>query len=230
MAESLKDFQKRTKFIEDSLPRDGGFRTSARLTEKVGMDGRFQPFFGDTVIFDLPEEDKAWLSGVQRRLYEACGDMLAEALDPASFHITLHDLNNGVRAEDVAQAMTRAGEASRALLAALPEDWSVRVRSTMAFSMVNTSVVLGFEPVDEADCEALMGLYEAFQQVVPLDYPLTPHVTLAYDRPADGGDDLLYHLRDALAEVNREMGSRVIRLTKPVYATFTDMNHYQADS
>ena len=226
MTETLTMFQQRTAFVRDSLPRDGGFATNPRLTDKVDQDGRFRPFFGDTVIFDLTEDEKAWLAGIRQGLCEACGALLAEPLDPASFHITLHDLNSAADPQVIAPAMALAEERSRLLLASLPGGWAAHVRPTAVFSMVGTSVVLGFEPVDEENCAALMGLYEAFQQVVPLGYALTPHVTLAYYRPTEGGEDALRRLRAAIAAANQGMAGRTIALRDPRYCTFTDMNHY----
>ena len=226
MAEDLEAFRRRTSFVWDSLPKEGGFVTHSRLTEKVGPAGRLRPFYGDTVIFDLADGDKAWLTGIQRALYEACGTLLAEPLDPAGFHITLHDLHSGTDAGAVAAAMARSEEGVRSLLASLPGDWAAAVGPTAVFSMVNTSVVLGFEPVDEASCAALMGLYEAFEQVVPVGYPLTPHVTLSYYRPTEGGEDTLRLLRKALADVQECLTPRTLTLSHPRYCTFTDMDHY----
>ena len=226
MAEDLEAFRRRTSFVWDSLPKEGGFATNPRLTEKVDPAGRLRLFYGDTVIFDLTDADKGWLTGIQRALCEACGTLLAEPLDPMGFHITLHDLNNGTDAKDVTDAMSRSKEGVRSLLMSLPGDWAVSVRPTAVFSMVNTSVVLGFEPVDEAGCAALMGLYGAFEQVVPLGYPLTPHVTLAYYRPTEGGEDALRLLRKALADVQERITPRTLTLAHPRYCTFTDMNHY----
>ena len=227
MPESLNDFRRRTAFVWDSLPKEGSFATNPRLAEKVGPDGKLLPFFGDTVIFDLDDAAKDWLRGMQRELYDACGGMMAEALDPASFHITLHDLNSAPNHADVAEAMDRARPASEALLAELEgKPWrEICVRSTAAFSMVNTSVVLGFEPAGEADCAALMELYERFQEIVPLGYPLTPHVTLGYYRPGDYGPEGLQMLRSALAKCSRAE-PRTLRLPRPVYARFADMNRY----
>lgn len=229
MAESLRDFRQRTAFVWDSLPKEGDFATNPRLTEKVDEAGSFRPFFGDTVIFDLPEDDKVWLGGIQRMLYETCGGLLADALNPASFHITLHDLNSAVNPEAIAPAMTRASAACKSLLAALPKDQAILVKSTAVFSMVHTSVVMGFEPVDEENCTALTALYDLFQQVMPLSYPLTPHVTLAYYRPLSAGEDTLRQLRAALEAVNRKAQRRTVRLSMPRYATFTDMNHYRSE-
>ena len=227
MAENLEAFRSRTSFITRTLPEGGGFSTNAKLALKVDEAGRLLPFFGDTVIFDLPEEDKAWLGDLQRGLYERCGDLLAEPLNPASFHITLHDLDSCAPAEDMVHLAPRNRKLSLGLLGELPEDWAVNVRSTLVFNMVNTSLVLGFEPVSDADCLALTDLYDRFQLVVKHYEFMTPHVTLAYYRPIQGGDDVLSRLRGAVEEVNGELSPRVIRLCHPRYATFTDMNRYQ---
>lgn len=227
MAEDLEAFRRRTAFVWDSLPKEGGFAANPRLTEKVDQAGRFRPFYGDTVIFDLTEADKDWLRGIQQALYEACGALLAELLDPTSFHITLHDLHSGMEADAVAAEMTRSREGVRSVLAALPGDWAASVRPTAVFSMVGISVVLGFEPADEQSCAALMELYEAFERVVPVGYPLTPHVTLAYYRPTVGDEDTLCLLRKALADVQKSVICRTLTLSYPRYAIFTDMNHYR---
>lgn len=46
--------------------------------------------------------------------------------------------------------------------------------------MVNTSLVLGVYPASEADYRRLADLYCIFDEVKKLDYPFTPHITLAY--------------------------------------------------
>lgn len=228
MLESLSEFRRRTAFVWDSLPREGSFVTNPRLAEKVGADGKLSPFFGDTVIYELDAREKAALAEIQRALYDGCGSMLAEPLDAASFHVTLHDLNSATEPEPISAEMARCETAVREILAGLPEALRrpLEVRATAAFSMVNTSVVLGFEPASEADCAALMELYERLQGVVRLNYPLTPHVTLAYYRPGDYGEAGLQILRGALAEVNRELPACELRLAEPVYRRFVDMNHY----
>ena len=228
MLENLDAFRQRTAFVWDSLPREGSFATNPRLLEKVSPGGRLIPFYGDTVIFDLSDEDKGWLRSIQSKLYCCCFSLLAEPLGEDSFHITLHDLNSAPRREDVAQAMARSGAAARELLK--EQTGVIRVRATAAFSMVNTSVVLGFEPAEEDDCAALMALYERFQGVVKLNYPLTPHVTLAYYRPGDYGEEGLRKLRGAIETVNRDMEQRTLRLLQPVYCTFSDMKSYQVQA
>ena len=158
MLENLNAFRQRTAFVWDSLPREGGFETNPRLAEKVGPDGKLRPFFGDTVIFDLDAADKDWLREIQLRLCGLCGGMLAEPLDPESFHITLHDLNSAPRRGDIAEAMARAEVSAKELLSEIPEG-EIHVRPTAAFSMVNTSVVL---------CASTVGMTFLFFPVISI--------------------------------------------------------------
>ena len=56
MPETLREFHQRVDgFMLDSLPREGGLVTREPLREKVGPDGRMLPFFGNTMIYDLPD-------------------------------------------------------------------------------------------------------------------------------------------------------------------------------
>ena len=88
----------------------------------------------------------------------------------------------------------------------------------------------GIYPVCRAaeSCRLLMRYYDAFQPILCLNYPLTPHVTLAYFNPG------------ILDERQIKCLQRVIDLAKtwePVtlelcgsmleYQIFSDMNHYQ---
>ncbi len=95
--------------------------------------------------------------------------------------------------------------------------------------MVNTSMVLGFEPADERNCQVLMELYELFQQVVWLDYPLTPHVTLAYFKPGMLGEEQICRLQDMIDSVNeRERIMADIYGSMLHYQTFSSMACYRA--
>lgn len=66
MGETLQQYRDRTGFMADSLARTGGFRTSGGLTKKVAPDGYFVPFYGDTVIFMLPQLMIRWLAGLRK--------------------------------------------------------------------------------------------------------------------------------------------------------------------
>ena len=225
--ENLNQYQQRTSFMWDSLPHEGGFTTSPGLRAKADPAGQLLPFYGDTVIFTLPREMIRWLTSVQDDLYAACGGYLAQKLDPETFHITLHDLQNSPAGwpSGMPGNQKRAQTLLKTARETLPPE--VIVRTNCVFSMAGTSVVMGFEPAQDSDCRVLMSLYRAFQQIRPLHYPLTLHATLAYYRP--GGFDSVECalLRDALQQLGRERREWRLRLSELCYATFDSMNHYR---
>lgn len=226
MLESLNTYQQRTGFMWDSLPQYGGLTTSDGLRTKVNADGSFRPFYGDTVIFTLDDDTVAWLRQMQDELYRRCGDMLSERLHPATFHITLHDLQSSPSAmpKNVMDNEHRAMDLIESAKQNHPNE--ISINSCCMFSMVGTSVVMGFEPATDEDCRVLMQLYEDIQRIVPLSYPLTLHATLAYYKPGCYDESALHKLRNAFNTVGSE--SRTIRLdlNKLHYATFSSMNRY----
>lgn len=226
MAETLQEYISRTVFMWKSLPESGGFQTSESLLKKINADGSFKPFYGDTVIFDLPNHEKARLGQLQNALYGSLGNVLAEKIPPESFHLTLHDLLNsplGMPAES-----DRVMHEVQSLFAEIPDDFpkEIRLRSVCLFSMVNTSIVMGYEPAEEADCETLMRLYDWFQQIVPLSYPLTLHVTLAYFKPGSYDENMLHSLQNFLIEYSRDSHPVTLNTSDLAYARFASMKEY----
>jgi len=221
------DYQRRTGFMWDSLPHEGGFQTSRGLAGKADADGNLRPFYGDTVIFALPMEMIRWLSQVQDDLYAACGGYLAQRLKPETFHITLHDLTSSPWGwpSGMPGNQKRATALLEAARSVLPPE--ILIRSNCVFSMVNTSVVMGFEPAQDSDCRALMSLYGTFDQIRPLSYPLTLHATLAYYRPGVYDEIETRLIRDALLQLGRERREWRLRLSELHYAAFDSMNHYR---
>lgn len=238
MAETLMQFRQRTGFIHHSLPQEG-FSVGGGAAAKVARDGTFLPYFGDTVIFDLDDGTRAWLAQAQEMLYAFCGaDVLSERLAPQSFHITLHDLISGGaqdRAGVFADAARREAQ-TRALLEGFTREYphTIRVRAAAMMNMVSTSAVMVFEPAQEEDCAALTAMYDALQAVVPLTYPLTPHVTLAYYRPGLDGAQLerlhggLFRAFSLAAQeyAGREAALEQARLG---YCCFEDMREFISD-
>ena len=228
MAETLKQFRLRTQYVFDPLPK-AGFDTAPGCAAKVGRDGALLPFYGNTTIFDLAQSDLDWLRGVQDALYDACGDVLAQRLRPETFHITLHDLISGADRQsieaDVNSTLDHAHRIVREIRESFP--WGVHVRAKRMMNMVGTSVVLVFEPEDEDNCRALMQMHERLQSVVPLAYPLTPHVTLAYYRPGRIDASAAAWLQRVMDE--SDVDGRIMHLdaARLNVCTFTDMNHYR---
>ena len=226
MRETLQQYRERTAFMWNSLPPCGGLRTSPGLSCKVDSDGHFKAFYGDTVIFALPQPMLSWLEGIQAELYAACGACLAERIPPETFHITLHDLLS--QAERMPDGVS--GNRQEAMLAIEQARGqyppSIAIRSSCMFSMVNTSVVMGFEPASDYDCAILTALYDRFQQIVPLSYPLTLHVTLAYYRPGEYDDAMLSQLNEAMQRIGRERPTWQLNLRDLFYAAFESMAQY----
>ncbi len=229
MLETLAAFHERVDgFEHDSLPHSGPLVTKPLLVEKAAPDGRLLPFFGNTMIFDLPEEIQLTIARMQLILHHRCGFLLAEPLSPATLHMTLHDLLNGVDASALAEPVRATGEQARAILRRQKEDARpIHLTSIAAFNMTCGSVALGFAPDTEADCAHLMALHAEYQAVVPLNYPLTPHVTLAYFRPGAYDEDAVAALAGALREINA-LPPVHLTLTADAlhYCRFTDMNTY----
>jgi hypothetical protein len=194
--------------------------TAGGLGDKVDSNGKLLPFAGNTVVFLLDNATKAALQKVQSELHRQCGDMLAEPLVPSTFHMTLHDLANGPvlsqREEMAKQAMTALDEIRAAQLPPIP------MKATWTFNMVSTSIVLGLEPDGDAAWEQLDRLYQRFQQVRPLSYALTPHITMAYFRPGVYGDTA--RLRQAVGPVELSVE---LDMQKLVLQDFDHMNAYR---
>lgn len=231
MPETLRAFHDRVDgFTADSLPHDGHLVTRDSLRAKVNPDGTLRPFFGNTIIYDLTDKAKLALAQRQTMLYHRCGYALADPLQPDTFHITLHDLVNGPDEEAIGHELVRAELRTQCLMDLLSNDMPpvIHLRSTHVFSMVNTSVVMGFAPVSEQDCEILMKLYEYFHSVVPLNWGLTPHVTLAYFKPGSYGTETVDELQRVIREAEELPPIEVtLSFADLHYATFSDMNHYE---
>ena len=231
--ETLREFLERTgSFNQSSLPIGCGMDTNPGLTRKVGAEGRLLDYHGNTVVYRLPDEAKRQIGILQDKLYAVCGDVLAEPLAEDTFHITLHDLVSGPASPELERAMrevepavmTRTAERSNEL-------GTIRMRSSFLFNMVNTSMVLGFEPEDEESCRRLMRNYEVFQDIVALNYPLTPHVTLAYFKPGTIRTEQVGRLQSVIDFARAQEVIRVeLSGSMLEYQIFSSMNCYRTQA
>lgn len=213
-------------YICKSLPEWGDFSTNPKLTKKANQTGAFLPFYGNTVVFDLDNNTKLALQGLQEKLYRSAGWMLAQKLDPSTFHMTLHDLVNGPeRSDALLQSMEEAKKKALPMLAQWHGQVTLRMKTTWLFNMVNTSIVLGLAPEEEDTWHRLDEMYTALESVVPLGYALTLHITMAYFKPGTYTQYDLNCLRPALHPVGLEV---TLSLEDLSYQEFWDMNHYEA--
>ena len=115
-------------------------------------------------------------------LYQAAPECFCERLVSNTFHVTLHDLSNSPVLQNVAVELfeneLRVIEKKREIQQ--QEKVILKMKSKYIFNMVDTSLVLGLYPADEAVYYRLMELYSIFDNVKKLNYPFTPHITLAY--------------------------------------------------
>ena len=118
MLETLAAFHARVDgFQHDSLPHEGPLTTKPLLVEKVAPDGGLRPFFGNTMIFDLPQSVQLTIARMQLMLHHRCGWMLAEPLTPDTLQLLLDCDSTGGKVHTIpceAQyfTLTHAGEQS----------------------------------------------------------------------------------------------------------------------
>lgn len=206
-------------YYRNSVPE--WLETAPGLAAKADNEGNLLPFPGNTVVFLLKEETRQQLQVLQARLHRQCADLLAQPLVPDTFHMTLHDLANSdllPQQEEMAAGARVLLDQIRAEL--LPE---IPMKATWMFNMVNTSIVLGLEPAHRDAWNQLRDLYQRFQQIRPLPYALTPHITLAYFRPGCYGPEQTARLRAALGPADLTVS---LQLSHLVLQNFAHMNAY----
>lgn len=212
-------------YIWRSLPEWGDFSTNPNLPKKVDEAGNLLDFVGNTVVFLLDEKTKDALAELQESLYYWGSEMLAQPLERSTFHMTLHDLANGKPGQEGLEAwMAHTREGAQALISQWKNQPPLRMKATWLFNMVSTSIVLGLAPADGDSWERLDRMYTALEDVVPLGYALTPHITMGYFRPGTYCMEQVIALRNALRPVELEIELTMENL---VLQNFYTMNHYE---
>lgn len=164
-------------------PADEEFKTSPNLVQKCREDGSICPFYGDTVVFQLPKSMKQYLSYIQKSLYQEHGKFLSELLPEKSLHITLHDLSASARKHEITPKIELHDNVIKSFLPSLKDKGTISLVAKGMVSMVASSIVMLFEPVDEQVHNTIQQMYESVDEICPLHYPLTLHCTLAYYKP-----------------------------------------------
>lgn len=221
--EKLTDYEARLKSMYD-YDFEQTLQTADGLREKVTDDGEICPFWGDTVVFKFPEDIQSILSQLQKKLYDICGDILAEPLHSRFFHMTLHDLDHVFGCDKRwDNTCSRVKEILNDF-----DDGEISLRPVRVFSMARTSIVIGYIPADNRSFDLLMDWYEAFEKadLFPISYHPTFHITMAYYRP---GCHDTRPLSDALACMQDEqLPSLTLKKKDLEYWRFKDMNNYFA--
>lgn len=235
--ETYRDFLNRINSFEkkEMFLGDGYFMSSPSISQKVDKNNRFQPFYGDTIVFNLDDATKRKLSWIVDKLYGAVPECFCERLVSDTFHMTLHDLSNSPSLEMVA-AEVFTNELSVIKKAKQIHTRRIRMRSKYIFNMVNTSLVLGLYPISDEEYAKLMELYLMFDDIKKLEYPLTPHITLAYYNVEGFDVNSAKKLEDVVRELNANdmeieldvvchitLGSYAVEETEEIVARIKEM-------
>lgn len=212
-------------YICRSIDAEKTFETNPNLVKKVDKNGDFLPFMGNTVVYDLDWGVKQSLTALQDELYEGGGALLSRRLEPATFHMTLHDLVNGQPEPGLQAKMERIQPTVKNILGNWNNHAPISMEATWMFNMVSTSIVLGLKPADADSFSRLDAMYCALEEVIPLGYPLCPHITLAYFRPGRYEPRQIEKLANRLRAVDLQVTLRPENL---LFQNFDHMNCYYA--
>lgn len=227
--ESYNEFLDRINSFQNPVLNlgDGDFEVNPSLKNKVDTNNKLKPFFGDTVVFDLDDSAKEDLLDYREKLYECAPDCFCERLCEDTFHMTLHDLSNAMQLSDTA---IDSFNNEIALLKKLKEEplmkQTIKMESTCAFNMVNTSLVLGLKPINNAEYIKLIKLYSYVDDIKALPYPFTPHITLAYYSYNGFSVDSKRQLETVVNSINKNKLIIELDIDKLFYQKFINMNEY----
>lgn len=228
--ETYQEFLDRINSFEKKEINYGNkyFKGNPSISQKVDQDNMFRNFYGDTVVFALDDIIKGKLAECVELLYQSAPECFCERLVPNTFHVTLHDLGNAPILRDVAEELfenelkviEKAGEIQK------HEKAKIKMKSKYIFNMVDTSLVLGLYPADEEEYRRLMELYLIFDNVKKLNYPFTPHITLAYYNIDGFGIQAARGLEAAVNQLNNNEMEVELDVNHLYYQKFKSMNDY----
>lgn len=205
----------------------GNFMVNPSLKNKVDSNNKLKPFFGDTVVFDLDNTTKAILLNYREVLYKYASECFCEKLHESTFHMTLHDLSSASNLNEVAtESFNNEVELLKKLHKEPLSNQPIKMESTCAFNMVNTSLVLGLKPINEVEHTKLMNLYDYVDGIKSLNYPFTPHITLAYYNNNGFSAKLKHKLENAVNVINENKIFIELDVNKLYYQKFVNMNEY----
>lgn len=228
--ENYNDFINRISSFEKSelsLGREP-FVTNKSLELKVNENNSFNNFYGDTIVFDLNEAEKALIADYVDILYREAPECFCEKLTADTFHMTLHDLSNSFSFGDVAHIMDSNEKKLHDVLSKNKiSRHIIKMKSKAIFNMVNTSLVVGIYPINETEYEKLMKLYQLADCVQELPYPLTPHITLAYYSRTGFDISSSAKLEQTVNQLNTHSFEIILDTSRLMYQRFNSMNDYK---
>lgn len=215
----VDDFEKAEYGIKDA-----SWIPNASVHQKFNSLNQFLPFFGDTVVFDLPNEIKKILEQIISELYATVPQCFSSRINQSTMHMTLHDLSNSPTLRnavaDVKKNDVKIREISHCLV--VPK---ITMKTNFIVDMNRTSLVLALKPLNKDEYMKLMQIYYIFDNVRNLSYKLTPHITLAYYSVNGFEQSSLEELAGLVRELNSKYYFEFV-LGDLLYQRFTSMNNY----
>lgn len=209
-------------FSLDKMP----FKPKQAVLDKVALTNHFNPFYGDTIVFDLSFDVKRRVFQIINELYYNAPECFSEKLNWTTIHLTLHDLSNSPYIMNVLEQMNQNQKKIEQLRAdgkILPS--KIRMETNFLCNMNHTSMVLAARPVDEENYKKIMSLYYIFDEVRELDYYFTPHITLGYYNRHGFGVESVCKLEQIVNKLNSEYVFE-FDLDVLLYERFMSMNWY----
>ncbi|MCH5269532.1 MAG: hypothetical protein J1E83_02170 [Lachnospiraceae bacterium] len=202
------------------------FSGNSKIAEKVNRDNSFKDFYGDTIVFNLDDITKVSLAKLVEQLYQLVPECFCKKLSSSTLHMTLHDLSNASALQDVASDFCQNELKILKKTKEIDSNKRIKMKSTYIFNMCDISLVLGLYPINEQEYNALMNLYYMFDDVKKLNYPFTPHITLAYYNR--NGFDIVSarKLESIVSKFNKNQMEIELDVNNLFYQRFTNMNDY----
>ena len=226
--ERLTEFSKRIDSFEKTFDLgQEDFRPNKSVLDKVDENNRFKPFYGDTAVFVLSEEEQAYFKNFTDILYQEVPECFAERIDSRTFHMTLHDLSNSPVLADVQHQMNINETKLRNLMKEqiLPCS-QIAMTINAVFNLNHTALVVGLTTIG-SDYHKLMQMYELMNEIRPLPYPFTPHITLAYYNWNGFSAESGRKLTKIVNELNQKHYWFPLDTQKLFYQHFDSMANYQ---
>ena len=228
--ENYNEFLSRISYQQAVLQiRDGNFIPNERVLQKVTPDNSLKPFYGDTVVFDLPKKVKKAISPIIDALYDKCPECFCQRLDEHTMHMTLHDLS---ASDNLSQIACDVFKNEVKLLEVIAknsvERHKIKMKTNFIVNMVDTSLVLTLVPIDEYEWNKLQKLYDMINEVRVCGYLfLTPHITLAYFNYNGFDKASSDKLKEVVTSLNEKLDIEIHLDTKKLYyQKFVSMNEY----
>lgn len=208
------------------------------VVKKVDNLGQYKEFEGDTIVWPCDEKTIHNCFHLQKKIYSACSDLLAEPLPPDSFHVTIHDLNNVFSCDEDEKMLSEKMEISfrkcqdifltlGEYLKNTPDQSFVKLESIGLSTSNMVSFVMKFIPATKKDYKILMNLYNLFENIVYLDYFLRPHISFGYFLPENVGKYGMKEISKLMEYSKEHKIELIMNLNDIVYQRFSSMSAYR---